>query len=155
MIAEAMISALRTGASIKSALTIIHMSAAFLSRRARLSLRSQSRKITILMVVAVKLVGIVESRVQYTYVPLATNFLIGGKKMRDPKRIDKFCDLLKELWKRVPDWRFGQLISNLGRQFRSDFERTPGALFYMEDEAFLEELNIILAKFNEYENKYK
>lgn len=36
--------------------------------------------------------------------------------MRDLKRIDKFCDLLKEIWKRVPDWRFGQLISNLGRQ---------------------------------------
>ena len=75
--------------------------------------------------------------------------------MRDPKRIDEFCDLLKELWKRVPDWRFGQLISNLGRQFRSDFEWTPGALFYMEDEAFMDELAIILAKFNEYENKYK
>lgn len=75
--------------------------------------------------------------------------------MRDPKRIDEFCDLLKELWKRVPDWRFGQLISNLGRQFRSDFEWTPGALFYMEDEEFMNELSRILAKFNEYENKYK
>ena len=74
---EVMISVLNIGASIKSALTIIRMSAVFLSRRARLSLRSQSRKITILMVVAVKLVGIVESRVQYTYVPLATNFLTG------------------------------------------------------------------------------
>ena len=69
--------------------------------------------------------------------------------MRDPKRIDKFCDLLKEIWKRVPDWRFGQLISNLGRQF--EFEWTPGALFYMEDEEFMEELSRILAKFNEYE----
>ena len=75
--------------------------------------------------------------------------------MRDPKRIDEFCDLLKELWKRVPDWRFGQLISNLGRQFRSDYEWTPGALFYMEDEEFMKELSRILAKFNEYENKYK
>ena len=75
--------------------------------------------------------------------------------MRDPKRIDEFCDLLKELWKRVPDWRFGQLISNLGRQFRSDFEWTPGALFYMEDEEFMNELSRILAKFNEHENKYK
>lgn len=71
--------------------------------------------------------------------------------MRDPKRIDKFCDLLKEIWKRVPDWRFGQLISNLGRQFEFEFEWTPGALFYMEDEEFMEELSRILAKFNEYE----
>lgn len=75
--------------------------------------------------------------------------------MRDPKRIDEFCDLLKELWKRVPDWRFGQLISNLGRQFRSDFEWTPGALFYMEDEEFMDELSRILTKFKEYENKHK
>lgn len=71
--------------------------------------------------------------------------------MRDPKRIDKFCDLLKELWKRVPDWRFGQLISNLGRQL----EWTPGGFFYAEDEEFMNELARILAKFNEYENKQK
>ena len=75
--------------------------------------------------------------------------------MRDPKRIDEFCDLLKKIWKLVPDWRFGQLISNLGRQFRFDFEWTPGALFYMEDEEFMKELSRILAKFNEHENKYK
>ena len=71
--------------------------------------------------------------------------------MRDPKRIDEFCDLLKELWKRVPDWRFGQLISNLGRQL----EWTPGGFFYAEDEEFMNELSRILAKFNEHENKYK
>ncbi len=71
--------------------------------------------------------------------------------MRDPKRIDKFCDLLKEIWKRVPDWRFGQLISNLGRQL----EWTPGGFFYAEDEEFMNELARILAKFNEYENKQK
>ena len=71
--------------------------------------------------------------------------------MRDPKRIDKFCDLLKELWKRVPDWRFGQLISNLGRQL----EWTPGGFFYAEDEEFMNELARILAQFNEHENKYK
>ena len=71
--------------------------------------------------------------------------------MRDPKRIDKCCDLLKEIWKRVPDWRFGQLISNLGRQL----EWTPGGFFYAEDEEFMNELARILAKFNEHENKYK
>lgn len=71
--------------------------------------------------------------------------------MRDPKRIDEFCDLLKKIWKRVPDWRFGQLISNLGRQL----EWTPGGFFYAEDEEFMNELARILAKFNEHENKYK
>ena len=53
MIAEVMISALNSGASMKSAPTIIHMSAVFLSRRARLNLKSQSRKVTILMIATV------------------------------------------------------------------------------------------------------
>ena len=26
--------------------------------------------------------------------------------MRSPERIDKFCNELAELWKKVPDWRF-------------------------------------------------
>ena len=30
--------------------------------------------------------------------------------MRDPKRIDDFCDRLKAVWHTVPDWRFGQLM---------------------------------------------
>lgn len=34
--------------------------------------------------------------------------------MRDPKRLDKFYDELKELHKsKVPDWRVGQLFCNL------------------------------------------
>ena len=48
--------------------------------------------------------------------------------MRDPKRIDKFCVELAEYWKKVPDWRFGQLICNvLGTCTRDPF-------FYEEDE---------------------
>ena len=30
--------------------------------------------------------------------------------MRDPKRIDKFCNKIAEYWKLYPDYRFGQLI---------------------------------------------
>lgn len=33
--------------------------------------------------------------------------------MRDPNRIDSFCKKLAQYWKNVPDWRFGQLISNV------------------------------------------
>ena len=33
--------------------------------------------------------------------------------MRDPKRIDKFCNQLADIWKKVPDWRFGQLTMNV------------------------------------------
>jgi len=34
--------------------------------------------------------------------------------MRDPKRIATLLDKIKELWEKVPDWRFGQLLINLG-----------------------------------------
>lgn len=48
--------------------------------------------------------------------------------MRDIERIDNFCNKLKEYWKEVPDWRFGQLIINvLGTCQRDPF-------FYEEDE---------------------
>lgn len=34
--------------------------------------------------------------------------------MRNPDRIDKFCNELAQIWKsNVPDWRFGQLICNV------------------------------------------
>ena len=33
--------------------------------------------------------------------------------MRDPNRLDKYYDEMKEIHKKsFPDWRFGQLISN-------------------------------------------
>lgn len=33
--------------------------------------------------------------------------------MRDPNRLDKFYDEMKEIHKKsFPDWRFGQLMSN-------------------------------------------
>lgn len=37
--------------------------------------------------------------------------------MRDPKRIYEFCNKLAAHWSKVPDWRFGQLLSNvLGKE---------------------------------------
>ena len=42
--------------------------------------------------------------------------------MRDIKRIDKFCKRLAKAWKKVPDWRFGQLMVNcLGSMSRDPF----------------------------------
>lgn len=46
--------------------------------------------------------------------------------MRDPKRIDAFCNELKEIWGKLPDWRFFQLIGNYARYHGSD-------CFYVED----------------------
>lgn len=33
--------------------------------------------------------------------------------MRDPKRIPRICKKLEKLWKKYPDFRLGQLVSNL------------------------------------------
>ena len=38
--------------------------------------------------------------------------------MRDPERIDYYCDELAEVWHKVPDWRFGQFILNMERACR-------------------------------------
>ena len=52
--------------------------------------------------------------------------------MRDPKRLDNFYDILKELHKKfVPYWRFGQLFNNLQRQEGND-------LFYYEEDELIE-----------------
>ena len=58
--------------------------------------------------------------------------------MRDPKRIKEFCDQLAEVWEQnYPDWRFGQLISNVyGIQ-------EPSCFFFGEDD-------VLLARLTEY-----
>lgn len=50
--------------------------------------------------------------------------------MRDPNRIDKFCDDLKTVWHQLPDWRFGQLMINVLSQYMSDNGRD---VFYLEE----------------------
>lgn len=55
--------------------------------------------------------------------------------MRDPDRIDIFCDELKELWKLVPDWRFGQLIFNLCID-----ENNTSSFFYKEDKPMMDKM---------------
>lgn len=50
--------------------------------------------------------------------------------MRNPERIDKICDKLKEVWKnKYPDLRFGQLMYNLFYNI--------GDPFYIEDREML------------------
>ena len=53
--------------------------------------------------------------------------------MRDPKRIYKVCATLAEIWQKVPDWRFCQLMDNFQRWYIDD-------TFYMEDDQFEQEL---------------
>lgn len=53
--------------------------------------------------------------------------------MRDPKRIDGYCDRMKAIWGKTPDWRFGQLMMNLMGEYYSNRMTDT---FYVEDEEF-------------------
>lgn len=53
--------------------------------------------------------------------------------MRNLNRIDPFLKELGDLWKKVPDWRFGQFICNTFGSFMTD----P---FFVEDNEMLKVL---------------
>lgn len=54
--------------------------------------------------------------------------------MRDPKRIRKFCNRLATVWECVPDWRFGQLMSNMLGQYVHETKRD---IFFPEDDELI------------------
>ena len=59
--------------------------------------------------------------------------------MRDPERLDKFYDQLKEIHKKYFwDWRFGQLCSNF---FGWLYEVKGTDLFFPEEDRMIEYLN--------------
>ena len=58
--------------------------------------------------------------------------------MRDPSRIDYYCDELAELWHKVPDWRFGQLVCNAINAWNITQKCHT---FYAEDADFMKFLN--------------
>lgn len=60
--------------------------------------------------------------------------------MRNVERIDPFLQKLGSYWKKVPDWRFGQLMSNVCAWL--------GDPFFYEDDEFLN-------KFEEYFSESK
>lgn len=51
--------------------------------------------------------------------------------MRNPNRIDDFCNKLAKFWHEVPDWRFGQLIINV-------FNTIPVDPFFPEEDKMIE-----------------
>jgi hypothetical protein len=55
--------------------------------------------------------------------------------MRDPNRIDNFCNELAKYWHKVPDWRFGQFISNVLGAYVYETNRD---IFFPEDDQFLD-----------------
>ena len=53
--------------------------------------------------------------------------------MRNPDRISETLKELEKFWKQVPDWRLGQVISNLSYEIMG--ANDP---FYTEDDELLE-----------------
>lgn len=63
--------------------------------------------------------------------------------MRDSARIDEFCSRFAWLWKTYfPDWRFGQLVSNLQTMMRCD-------LFYLEEDEVLKKMEEFVSLYGE------
>lgn len=50
--------------------------------------------------------------------------------MKDPQRIDDFCDRLKAVWHKLPDLRFSQLLSIV-------YSTLPFTPFYIEDDGMI------------------
>ena len=55
--------------------------------------------------------------------------------MRDPNRIDEFCNELAQLWHKVPDWRFCQFMVNMDQIIHIHYDKD---MFYIEDDDMLE-----------------
>ena len=55
--------------------------------------------------------------------------------MRNPGRIDAFCDELNKLWHKVPDWRMSQFMVNIMLAYQNKFGHDA---FYVEDPEFME-----------------
>ena len=52
--------------------------------------------------------------------------------MRDPERINDFCEKLSEYWHMYPDFRFGQIIENIKSS------NGISDIFYVEDNKMME-----------------
>ena len=59
--------------------------------------------------------------------------------MRDPERIDRIIEKLGKVWHMEPQWRLGQLVSNLIGTGRQD-------VFFFEDTEWEQRLDEILAE---------
>jgi len=64
--------------------------------------------------------------------------------MRNPDRIEPFLQKLGELWKYLPDYRFGQLICRLADEIGQD-------IFFPEEDVWLEKIDGLIVEFEEYE----
>lgn len=65
--------------------------------------------------------------------------------MRDPNRIQVFCSKLAKAWEKVPDWRFGQLITNVMRAYDGD-------IFFPEDDVMIKIITSYIDAFSTGDN---
>lgn len=64
--------------------------------------------------------------------------------MRDKNRIKSFCGKLREYWENdIPDWRFGQFMSNF---LGFAFQKLKRDVFFIEDDEMLELLDEYFTK---------
>lgn len=54
--------------------------------------------------------------------------------MRDPNRIDDFCNELAKMWHVVPDLRFGQMMCNIIDCYNASKQKD---VFFAEDDELL------------------
>ncbi len=64
--------------------------------------------------------------------------------MRDPNRIEPFLQKLGELWKYLPDYRFGQLIYRLADELGQD-------MFFSEEDIWLRAIDKVTTIVEKYE----
>ena len=57
--------------------------------------------------------------------------------MRDPERIDRMVEVLRQAWHRHPDWRLNQLIINT---CNVPYEANLGSVYYVEDDTMEKKL---------------
>ena len=67
---------------------------------------------------------------------------------RDIQWIQPFCDRLAKAWAKRPDWRFGQLMVNLLRDYEAEYGRD---FFFLEEEEMIEVIEAYCARFVERE----
>ncbi len=61
---------------------------------------------------------------------------------RDPERIGRVLDALRQAWEQHPDWRLGQLVHNAASAAAAEGAMPPYApLFYLEEKALLKGLS--------------
>ena len=64
---------------------------------------------------------------------------------RDTRRIQPFCDRLAKAWEKLPDWRFGQLMVNLMRDYVAEHGHD---IFYLEEDEMIREIEAYCERFS-------